>query len=90
MLNSKAAAEFLAPLAPHAASLTAIAIPGEANSLSADELAVMARKAGHRAVYTAASLADAAEAVAGRESERGRLLICGSLYLAGRVLADHG
>lgn len=90
MLNSKAAADFLAPLAPHAASLTAIAIPGEPNSLSAAELAEMARAAGHREVTTAPGPEAAFTALGQRESGPARLLICGSLYLAGRILADHG
>ena len=90
MLNSKAAEDFLAPLAPHAASLTAIAIPGEPNSLSARDLAEMARKAGHANVSTAPSAEAAFSALAQRESGPKRLLICGSLYLAGHILADHG
>ncbi|MBP5858712.1 bifunctional folylpolyglutamate synthase/dihydrofolate synthase [Marivibrio halodurans] len=90
MLNSKAAAAFLAPLVPHAASITTIAIPGEPNSLSAEDLAAMARATGHGAVSTAESLADATARLAAREPGPARLLICGSLYLAGRVLADHG
>ncbi|MCR9219505.1 MAG: bifunctional folylpolyglutamate synthase/dihydrofolate synthase [Alphaproteobacteria bacterium] len=90
MLNSKAAADFLAPLAPHAASLTALAIPGEANSLSAEALAETARGAGFPAAQAAASLDAAVADLASRESAPARLLICGSLYLAGRVLAEHG
>jgi dihydrofolate synthase/folylpolyglutamate synthase len=88
MMNSKAVRDFLEPLAPFAQSLHAVAIPGESNSLSAEAVADEARAAGH-----AASLArDVAEAlariVAGAELP-GRVLICGSLYLAGRVLADN-
>ena len=36
MMNSNAAKDFLAPLAPLAAALYAVAIPGEANSFSAE------------------------------------------------------
>eukprot|EP00752_Nemacystus_decipiens_P016968 g15193.t1 len=90
MLNSKAAADFLAPLAPHAASLTTLAIPGEANSLSAEALAETARATGFLRPRAAASLDAAIADLASREAAPARLLICGSLYLAGRVLADHG
>jgi dihydrofolate synthase/folylpolyglutamate synthase len=90
MLNSKAAEDFLRPLADHAASLTAIPIPGEENSLSADALADMARAAGHAQVSCAESLADATRALGQAFPGPARLLICGSLYLAGTVLVDHG
>lgn len=90
MLNTKATGAFLAPLAQSAHHLQAVAIPGEANSLSAEEAATFAREAGFEAVASP-SLPDALrtlaqQANAGRESP-GRVLICGSLYLAGRVLA---
>ena len=77
------------PLAAAAQSVTAIEIPGEINSLSAESLAETARQAGCRSVAAAPSLAAAAERLAALEGRPGRLLICGSLYLAGRVLADH-
>ncbi|MEQ8604860.1 MAG: folylpolyglutamate synthase/dihydrofolate synthase family protein [Marivibrio sp.] len=89
MLNSKAAIDFLHPLAPGAQTVTAIEIPGEINSLSANSLAETARKAGCRAVAAAPSLHAAAERLAALGGRPGRVLICGSLYLAGRVLADH-
>jgi len=90
MLNSKAAIDFLRPLAAAARTVTTIEIPGELNSLSADSLADTARAAGCREVAAAASLDAAAARLAVRGEPPGRLLICGSLYLAGRVLADHG
>ncbi len=87
MLNSKAAGDFLRPLAPLCGSLGAIAIPGETNSLSAEAAA------GHdpsgRAV-ACGSLADALERVLAAGPDPARVLICGSLYLAGQVLAEHG
>ena len=84
MMNSKAAERFLAPLAPLAASLTAVSIPGEPGSLSAEEAAARAEECGAQAL--AASSIDAAlERIATSEAP-GRVLICGSLYLAGQVL----
>jgi dihydrofolate synthase/folylpolyglutamate synthase len=88
MLNTKDAAGFLRPLAPYAKSLKAVTIPGEENALSAEEIAADAGEAGIPA-HPAPSLAAALAAIAG-ESEGGRVLICGSLHLAGVVLADNG
>lgn len=83
MLNTKAAQAFLAPLLPRATSVQAVAIPGEVNSLTAAEAAAKAP-----GITPRASLAEAVAALP-REGQ-GRLLICGSLYLAGRVLAENG
>lgn len=85
MLNSKDPAQFLAPLARMGTSLTAIAIPGETNALGADEIAAAAARAG-MACDTAGTLEQALTGCA----PGGRVLICGSLYLAGRVLAANG
>lgn len=86
MLNTKTPDDFLAPFADQAESLTAIAIPGEANSLGAEELCDMALSVGLNA-DTAESVEKATAALSGRPP--GILLICGSLYLAGEVLADN-
>ena len=83
MLNTKAAQAFLAPLATRAASLQAVAIPGEANSLSAAEAATKAP-----GVTPRGSLLEAIQALP--RDRPSRVLICGSLYLAGRVLAENG
>ncbi len=91
MLNTKAAVDFLQPVAARADSLTAIQIPGEAASLTAEEAAAEARAAGGRAVATAETAKAAVEQVlVGSGGEAARVLICGSLYLAGRVLAENG
>ena len=89
MLNTKAAADFLRPLAPLTERLEAIAIPGEPNSLSPEAAAEHARACGIAA--TARPSLDAAMAAALADSgPEGRVLICGSLYLAGKVLAENG
>lgn len=88
MLNTKDVAGFMRPLAGHAASLTAVAIPGEANTLPADVTADAARSAGLVA-NTASDVAAAIHAITGIEPAA-RILICGSLYLAGRVLRENG
>ena len=89
MLTSKEPEPFLRPLVPFADSLTAIAIPDETNSFAADALADHARAAGMAEVAVAAGPADALRAIAARapNGPPARVLICGSLYLAGHVLA---
>ena len=90
MLNTKAARDFLRPLAPRADTLTAVAIPGVEASLSAEEAAAEAVAAGARP-----RVASSVEAALGAilddlppDGPPGRVLICGSLYLAGTVLAE--
>lgn len=88
MLNTKDIAGYLRPLAAHAASLTAVSIPGEANTLSAEETQSAARAAGFQA-DTAPSVASAVATIAAADPGS-RILICGSLYLAGGVLRENG
>lgn len=88
MLNTKDIAGYLRPLAGHAASLTAVSIPGEANTLPADETARVAASVGLRA-GEAGSVADALAEIVAQEPEA-RVLICGSLYLAGSILRENG
>ena len=88
MLNTKDVTGYLRPLAAQALTLTAIDIPGEPNTLPARETAQAADAVG----LTAYAAKDAAEAIAEitRETPNARILICGSLYLAGRILRENG
>jgi dihydrofolate synthase/folylpolyglutamate synthase len=88
-LDSRDPAPILAPLVPLLASLTGVAIPGEANTLSADEITAAAASLG-LAAAPAASVAAAIAAIYRRNPTPARILICGSLYLAGTVLAENG
>lgn len=88
MLNSKAAMDFLAPLAPHLQGFIAVEIPGEASSFSAEDLASMARSVGLQNVSAAPSIEIAVDRV-GKQPLSGRLCILGSLYLAGHILRNH-
>lgn len=88
MLNTKDIAGYLRPLAPHARSLTAIDIPGEPNTLPAETTAKVAVDVG-MAATTAPDAAAAIEAIVSRDP-KARILICGSLYLAGRILRENG
>ncbi|WP_370285869.1 bifunctional folylpolyglutamate synthase/dihydrofolate synthase [Pseudooceanicola nanhaiensis] len=88
MLNTKDVAGFMRPLAPHVASLTAVSIPGEAATLTAEQTSGIAAACGI-AERQAGSVAEALALIAG-ETPRARVLICGSLYLAGRILRENG
>jgi dihydrofolate synthase/folylpolyglutamate synthase len=88
MLNTKDIAGYLTPLAAHATALTALSIPGEANTLPAEVTAEAARAAGLPATTAKSALA-AVTAIAGTCPEA-RILICGSLYLAGGILRENG
>ncbi len=86
MLSTHDPAGFLASFAGLAERLVAVAIPGEPNARSADELAAAAIALG----LSAMPASGLAEAVAAAAAPSARVLICGSLYLAGRVLAENG
>lgn len=88
MLNTKDVTGYLAPLAGQAASLTAVSIPGEAATLSAEETATAAAKVDLPA-STAGSVSDALASITSQDPQA-RVLICGSLYLAGNVLRENG
>ena len=88
MLNTKDIAGYLRPLVAQAATLTAVSIPGEANTLTAEQTQAAARAAGI-AASTAESVLAAVKAITATEP-RARILICGSLYLAGGVLRENG
>jgi len=88
MLNTKAARDFLRPLGRHAATLHAVRIPGVEASLSAEDAAAEAAAAGYSA-DTAKSVEAALATILETAPAPGRVLICGSLYLAGQVLADN-
>ena len=88
MLNTKDIGGYLRPLAAHTASLTAVSIPGEANTLPAETTAQAAIKAGMQAT-TAQDVAQALDAILTTDPDA-RVLICGSLYLAGNILRENG
>ncbi len=88
MLNSKDIAGYLRPLAGLATSLHAVGIPGTDAALSPAEVAEAARSvglAGHQSPSPLAAIHDIAAI-----DPTARILICGSLYLAGLVLRDNG
>lgn len=88
MLNTKDVGGYMRPLAAQVTRLHAVSIPGEPNTLPAETTRDAALATGIDAV-TAPSVADALAAIAA-EDPTARVLICGSLYLAGSILRENG
>lgn len=84
MLNTKDIGGYLAPLAQVAQSLTAVSIPDEVNTIPAEQTAAEATKVGLPA--TTAPDVETAISTIKAKHPNARILICGSLYLAGHVL----
>jgi dihydrofolate synthase/folylpolyglutamate synthase len=89
MLNTKDASQFFRPLAQLASHVVTLTVPGEPNAIPAEQLAETVR-----ALDCAATPATSVENAVRQASEwvaqygpASRILICGSLYLAGHVLA---
>ncbi len=88
MLNTKDVTGYMRPLAPHTTHLHAVEIPGEQNTLPAETTATSARAAGIQA--STATSVTAALATIATQTPAARVLICGSLYLAGTILRENG
>src|SRR5262245_24040414 len=79
----------LQPFAGIARDVRTVAVPGEHKTLSAADSAAAARRADLPA-QPSASVRDALSDIVATARGPARVLICGSLYLAGTVLADNG
>jgi len=89
MLNSRDPEDFLKQLEARIGLLRGVAIPGEENTLSAEricEAATTWRMDNAPAVGVGAAVAD----IVAASDVPARILIAGSLYLAGTVLKDNG
>ncbi len=98
MLKNKDARGFLDHLAPYVTDLEAVAIPDEPASMTAEDAAAAAIESGieasaapdlEAAVRKIVARGDRHSLRGGRKPGRSRILICGSLYLAGKVLRTH-
>ena len=87
-LNQRPPLEFLKPLEGKLQGVRTVAIEGEANSLTAEEGAEAANQL-HMNAAPAADVVAAVTSILETAERPGRILICGSLYLAGQVLADN-
>lgn len=88
MLSTKDVEGYLRPLANVAKHLHAVAIPGESATLPAEETAAAAEAVSLQA-EVAPSVAEALREIV-ETTPHARILICGSLYLAGAVLRENG
>ncbi len=87
MMNTRQPADFLEPFRPLAPKVLTLTIPGEPNAHKAGFIAASARAAGFEATACRA-LGSALAAAAG--IAKARVVIAGSLYLGGYVLARNG
>jgi dihydrofolate synthase/folylpolyglutamate synthase len=85
----KTPADVLGPLAPFTDRLRAVAIPGDPASLSAEGGAQAARDVGIHDVAPAPTPIDAVRTLTAGGGAARRILICGSLYLAGAILTQN-
>ncbi|MBG78203.1 MAG: bifunctional folylpolyglutamate synthase/ dihydrofolate synthase [Alphaproteobacteria bacterium] len=86
MMRHKDLHGFLDPLIPHASSITAIPLPDEPDSFSPEEMQAFLPDV---TLQTAESFSAALKQIT-QSHDYGRILICGSLYLAGHVLQITG
>ncbi|HWA18715.1 MAG TPA: folylpolyglutamate synthase/dihydrofolate synthase family protein [Devosia sp.] len=87
MMNTREPADFLKPFVGMSPEVFGLTIPGEENAHPAEVIAAAARAAGLKAN------ASRSIGMALREAaviKRARVVICGSLYLGGHVLAKNG
>lgn len=92
MLRGKDSSGFLKPFRALAPQIKAVTVPGEPASLSAAEALAAAESEGFSA-RECASVEQALQRIAQEDGRAGappRVLICGTLYLAGHVLARNG
>jgi dihydrofolate synthase/folylpolyglutamate synthase len=87
MMNTRSPADFLEPFRAMHPKVLALTIPGEENAHSAAFITETARKAGFEAKPYRSVISALREAA---EVRNARVVIGGSLYLAGDVLAKNG
>ena len=84
MLNTKDVKGFLKPLVPQIDKLFGISIPGETNTLTGEETSQEAKNVGIESDFS--DTVELALEIIMKYSQNPRIIICGSLYLAGHIL----
>ena len=91
MMAGKDIKGYFKPLVPYLEALATVLIPHHEGCAAADVLMHHAQDAGIKDVISCTDLSAAFAALQPHLSaSRGRVLICGSLYLSGEVLKTHG
>ena len=88
MIKTKNPGDFVASLGPYLGGIMTVEIVGQESTFNAQELALLLDAKGLKAT-PAPSIEAALRRVLALSREPARVLICGSLYLAGQVLKDH-
>ena len=86
MLTTKIPAEFLTPLLPYVSAVRTVPITDEPLAQTSQLLAAATIQAGAANVAATNSVIEALQDVTCISDQPARILICGSLYLAGEVL----
>src|SRR5690606_10324115 len=86
MKQGKESHKFLQPLVPQADTLWAVAEPGQHLAMPVEDIVAASGGVAHPGPH----VADALHAIAAAGGPPGRVLICGSLYLAGEILKADG
>ena len=83
-LKTKDIVGYMKPLLSRSTNLYGVSIPGEAATMTAEETVKIARDVGFEAVISE----DVESAIRDiiKQDDKARILICGSLYLAGNIL----
>ena len=89
MMNGRDAAQFITPIIPYAASITTVTIPHQHDPQSAQQLADAITYTHKLTATTAPSISAAINHALAQATLNEDVLICGSLYLAGAVLAEN-
>jgi dihydrofolate synthase/folylpolyglutamate synthase len=87
MLARKNPVEFMNPAVPYIASLTSVPVPGEESSFSPQDLLKLLTPLPIASTHVAESVHSALRGIQARDPGAKRILIAGSLYLAGHVLS---
>ncbi len=90
MKSTKAADAFLARLAPHVRRLRSLSFPTETAWLPAATISELGHRVGIADVAPATDVETALAELVTRSEGPARILVCGSLYFAGKILASNG
>ena len=87
MLNTKDVMGYMQPLLNKSSDLYGVSIPGEAATMSAQETVDIAKDVGFKAIVSE-NVESAIKDII-KYDHNARILICGSLYLAGNILKEN-